>query len=88
MASGLRVLEVAAIGLALAAPLLAQESASAKPAAPRPELHTYRVSRPPVIDGVLDDEAWNHPEMETTEWLSYNPLNGDRIPQKTHVWVA
>ena len=88
MASGLRVLEVAAISLALGAPLFAQESPAAKLAAPRPELHTYRVSHPPVIDGALDDEAWNHPEMETTEWLSYNPLNGDRIPQQTHVWVA
>jgi hypothetical protein len=79
---------VAAISLALCAPLLAQESPAAKPVTSRPELHAYRVSRPPVIDGALDDEAWTHPPMETTEWLSYNPLNGDRIPQQTHVWVA
>ncbi len=26
--------------------------------------------------------------MTTTEWLSYNPLHGDRIPQHTSVWVA
>jgi hypothetical protein len=88
IASVLRVLEVAAIGVALSAPLLAQDSPAATPATSRPELHAYRVSHPPVIDGALDDEAWTHPAMETTEWLSYNPLNGDRIPQRTHVWVA
>jgi len=83
-----RVLEVAAVGLALSAPLAAQDRAATASASARPELHAYRVSRPPVIDGIMDDEAWTHPEMETTEWLSYNPLNGDRIPQRTHVWVA
>jgi hypothetical protein len=82
------VLGVAAIGLALSASLAAQEPATVKPATTRPELHAYRVSRPPIIDGALDDEAWTHPSMETTEWLSYNPLNGDRVPQQTHVWVA
>jgi hypothetical protein len=82
------VLRVGITGLALSAPLFAQGSPAAKPATSRPELHAYRVSRPPVIDGALDDEAWTHPAMETTEWLSYNPLNGDRIPQRTHVWVA
>jgi hypothetical protein len=83
-----RVLEVAAIGVACGAPLLAQESPAAKPVNARPELVAYRVSHPPVIDGSLDDEAWTHPPMETSEWLSYNPLNGDHIPQQTHVWVA
>ena len=40
------------------------------------------------MDGVLDDEAWQHSETETGEWLSYNPLYGDSIPQRTHVWIA
>src|SRR4030081_3091159 len=88
MASVLRALEVATISLALGAPLIAQDSPAVKPTPSRPELHAYRVSRPPVIDGTLDDEAWTRPPIETTEWLSYNPLNGDRIPQQTHVWVA
>ena len=86
--SVLRVVEVATISLALGAPLLAQGSPTVDPARSRPELQAYRVSRPPVIDGSLDDEAWTHPPMETTEWLSYSPLNGDRISQQTHVWVA
>jgi hypothetical protein len=82
------MLAVAAIGLAVGTPLLAQDSSAARPATSRPELHAYRVSHPPVVDGILDDEAWTRPPIETTEWLSYNPLNGDRIPQQTHAWVA
>jgi hypothetical protein len=86
--SVLFVLEVATVSLALGTSLLAQDSPTAAATHPRPELRAYRVSRPPLIDGSLDDEAWTHPPLETTEWLSYNPLNGDRIPQQTHVWVA
>jgi hypothetical protein len=51
-------------------------------------VQAYRVQRPPSIDGLLDDEAWKHPPIETTDWLSYNPLHGDKIPQTTKVWVA
>ena len=54
----------------------------------RPEVRAFRVSRPPTVDGILDDEAWNQPAVTTTDWLSYNPLHGDRIPQRTSVWVA
>jgi hypothetical protein len=84
----IRALEVGVISLALCAPLLAQDSAAGKATTSRPELRAYRVSRPPVIDGALDDEAWTQPAMATSEWLSYNPLNGDRIPQQTRTWVA
>ncbi len=73
--------------LAFGAPALAQEPETpTRPA--RPEIRAFRVSRPPTIDGVLDDEAWNQPAVTTTEWLSYNPLHGDTIPQRTTVWVA
>ena len=83
-----RTLEVAVLSLVFAAPSTAQNSPAAKSPRERPELHAFRVAHPPVIDGALDDEAWTQPAMETTEWLSYNPLNGDRIPQQTHVWIA
>jgi Domain of unknown function (DUF5916)/Carbohydrate family 9 binding domain-like len=59
-----------------------------KLSAVRPELHPQRVAGAPVIDGLLDDDAWKQSPMETGEWLSYNPLHGDRIPQKTKVWIA
>jgi hypothetical protein len=83
-----------ALAVVLAVAAFVPQSALAQKAPPvaaakgRLELHAYRVSQPPAIDGVLDDEAWNRPPFETGEWLSYNPLNGDRIPQQTHVWVA
>jgi len=52
---------------------------------PRPEIRPFRVAAPPVIDGVLEDDAWRASLLPLTEWLSYNPLNGDRIPQTTEV---
>ena len=41
-----------------------------------------RVSNAPKVDGVLDDEAWNAAPLpiEPGEWVSYNPVRGDRMP--------
>jgi hypothetical protein len=63
-------------------------TAHAEQAAARPQLRAVRVSKVPVIDGVLDDEAWAESKQETGEWKSYNPLYGDTIPQQTTVWIA
>jgi hypothetical protein len=57
-------------------------------AASRSELRPLRAARPPAIDGLLDDEVWRGGPLETGEWLSYNPLHGSAIPQKTRAWVA
>jgi uncharacterized protein DUF5916/cellulose/xylan binding protein with CBM9 domain len=79
------------IAIAIPSALFAQDPqtrAAAVAGAQRPELLAHRAAQPPTIDGALDDEAWNQPPLETGEWLSYNPLNGDRIPQTTHVWIA
>jgi hypothetical protein len=54
----------------------------------RPSLRSQRLTQPPIIDGLLDDEAWREPPVEIGEWLSYNPLHGEKVPQKTKVWVA
>ena len=63
-----------------------------KPAAPastaKPTLSSHLVQRPPAIDGVLDDDAWREAPSETGEWLSYNPLHGEKIPQTTRTWIA
>ena len=67
--------------VAAAAPALAQDAA-------RPTLKALTVTEPPTIDGVLDDVAWRGEPQPTGEWLSYNPLHGDPIPQHTRVWVA
>ena len=52
------------------------------------ELRPVKVSTPPLIDGSLDDEAWRQTPMPTGQWLSYNPLHGDNIPQQTTVWIT
>jgi hypothetical protein len=64
-----------------AAPLRAQTT-------DRPVLRAERAARPPVIDGLLDDEVWNAEPLATGDWLSYNPLHGDQIAQRTTVWVS
>ena len=69
--------------------LLASSPGQAAPApasAPaRPEIAPVRVTTPPVIDGALEDEAWTQAVLPLTEWLTYNPLNGDHIAQTTEV---
>jgi uncharacterized protein DUF5916/cellulose/xylan binding protein with CBM9 domain len=54
----------------------------------RPRIEPLRAQEPPVIDGRLDDAVWQTPSLPETDWLTYNPLNGDRIPQRTEVRVA
>lgn len=54
----------------------------------RVDIRATRTARPPVIDGVLDDGAWQGAPIETGDWLSYNPLYGDPIAQKTTTWIA
>ena len=53
-----------------------------------PALAPQRTEVPPVIDGRLDDAAWATPPLELGEWLSYNPLNGSPMAQRTEVRVA
>ena len=81
----------AVLGLAAVSTVSAAEPAGrdqAKPRAPRAELRPPRAAEPPSIDGVLDDEVWRNGPLETGEWLSYNPLHGTAIPQKTKTWIA
>jgi hypothetical protein len=54
----------------------------------RPRVEPQRVATAPRIDGVLDDEAWQGPPLPLSEWLTYNPLNGDRLAQQTQVQAA
>ena len=83
---------LAVLPLVAAAPVLAKPQATtgkpAQPAAVKPSLRSHRVSQPPTIDGVLDDDAWREGPLETGEWLSYNPLYGSTVPQKTKVWIG
>jgi hypothetical protein len=54
----------------------------------RPQLEPTRTATPPTIDGVLDDEAWRGPSLPLTEWLTYNPLSGEKMAQQTEVRAA
>jgi hypothetical protein len=63
-------------------------AAADEPLQGRAELRSRRITQAPTIDGVLDDEAWRQSALETGDWLSYNPLHGDSIPQRTRVWIA
>jgi uncharacterized protein DUF5916/cellulose/xylan binding protein with CBM9 domain len=76
--------------LALVSAARAQNAAAPPARSPgtRPEIVASRAAVAPIIDGVLDDDAWSRPPIETGEWLSYNPLNGDRVAQHTSVWIA
>jgi hypothetical protein len=65
--------------------VLACTSVSAFAAEERPRLELKRTARPPTIDGLLDDEAWRGDPLPLTEWLTYNPLNGERMAQQTEV---
>ncbi len=70
--------------------VLASPAGQAAPAAPasapaRPEIAPVRVAVAPAIDGVLEDEAWKGPALPLTEWLTYDPLNGDKVAQTTEV---
>jgi hypothetical protein len=65
--------------------LLGAGRAFSEAAADRPTLEPARTATPPVLDGVLDDSAWSGPPFELGEWLTYNPLNGARIAQRTEV---
>ncbi len=42
----------------------------------------------PVIDGKLDDEIWKSPASVDDVFITYNPTDGDILPQKTKVWLA
>ena len=51
-------------------------------------MRAMRLAKPPVVDGVLDDEAWTGAPLPAGTWLSYNPLHGEEAPQQTTVWVG
>lgn len=50
--------------------------------------HATRAAVSPKLDGVLDDEIWSGPPLPLEQWVSYNPLRGERAAQATSVWMA
>lgn len=79
-----RVWCVIAMAVVMPSPTEADQNGSP----PRADLRPARAPQPPVIDGLLDDEVWRGGPVPTGEWLSYNPLRGNPIPQQTEVWIS
>lgn len=75
----MRILLVVVLSLLAIGKLLAQS---------RPEFTVRRVSTPPVIDGSLDDDVWKDEPLGIGDFISYNPLYGEKQPQRTEVRVA
>jgi hypothetical protein len=74
--------------LALAHEGLAQQVAiQPQPGEPH-DLQARRVTIPPKLDGILDDEAWASGPQALDPWMSYNPLRGQKELLSTQVWVA
>ncbi|HEX6162685.1 MAG TPA: DUF5916 domain-containing protein [Vicinamibacterales bacterium] len=78
----MRAIAIAAIVLSSAAPAAAQIA----------DIPASRITTPPKIDGILDDEAWQIAPLPMTieQWKSYNPNRGDQMPEafRTEVRVA
>ena len=82
---------VALLALALSAwaPEAALAQQKAIQAIPEPhDLQARRVTTPPKLDGVLDDEAWTGGPFVLDPWSSYNPLRGQTELLQTQVWMA
>ena len=60
----------------------AEEGSKEVPETLRPKL----TSTPPVVDGILNDEAWNRPPDVDKPFVSYSPSFGEVFPEKTHEW--
>ena len=47
-----------------------------------------KTSVPPKIDGSLDDEVWQQCHPLSKDFITYNPMYGEVLPQKTVVFMA
>jgi hypothetical protein len=78
-----RTLALAVLLIIIGLPAFAQTGA---------DIAIPRAATAPKIDGSLDDEAWKAGplKMSADEWVSYNPVRGDKMPAhfKTDVYVT
>ena len=52
-----------------------------------PQLHIQRTDKAPVIDGVLDDEAWKDATL-VTEFYQLDPVAGANPSEVTEAYLA
>jgi hypothetical protein len=71
--------------------LLLAGSAGAANGAGLQNIRTLELAKsavPPVLDGALDDEAWKNAAVVDDVWVTYNPVNGNELPQSTRAYIA
>ncbi len=51
-------------------------------------LEPVKTTIPPILDGSLDDEVWKKAAMVDDVWITYNPVNGNELPQRTRAYLA
>jgi hypothetical protein len=51
-------------------------------------LEPVKTTTPPILDGSLDDEVWKKAAMVDDVWITYNPVNGNELPQRTLAYLA
>ena len=78
---------VVPIAASFAAAVLADSAAAQVAHAPRAVLTAVRVTRPPIIDGHLDDDAWQVVEPATT-FTQQDPAEGQPATERTELKVA
>src|SRR3989442_15106317 len=79
----MRVMRPLAVALTCLLPAISSVQAQTLP--------DFRVSRagvPPKIDGDLGDAVWEGPPLTLGEWVSYNPVRGDKSAPPTKIHVA
>ena len=54
----------------------------------RPDFTVHRTEKPPIIDGKMTDDAWKDEPLPTSDFLSYDPLYGQKQSQQTQVRVT
>ena len=52
------------------------------------DLRAVRLTTPPKLDGILDDEAWSGAPLPLDGWMSYNPMRGEAAAEQTQVWIG
>ena len=51
-------------------------------------LQPVKAATPPLLDGILDDEAWKNAAVVDDPWITYNPVNGNELPQRTRAYLT
>jgi hypothetical protein len=54
----------------------------------RTAVEPIRTEHPPAVDGLLDDAVWATAPLDLPDWLTYNPVSGQKLAQSTEVRVA